>query len=162
MAQDQNGQFVMTQEGYNKLQEELNYLRETKRAEVAEKIRVARGFGDLSENAEYEEAKNEQAFMEGRILEVDNMLRNARIVDSSEIASDEVGLGSIVRVLDLEFDEEDEYTITGSTEADITENKISNESPMGAALLGAHVGETVEVEAPAGMLKMKILSVHKN
>lgn len=162
MAQEQNGQFVMTQEGYNKLQEELNYLRETKRAEVAEKIRVARGFGDLSENAEYEEAKNEQAFMEGRILEVDNMLRNARIVDSSEIASDEVGLGSTVRVLDLEFDEEDEYTITGSTEADITENKISNESPMGAALLGAHVGDTVEVEAPAGMLKMKIVSVRKN
>ena len=88
MAQEQNGQFVMTQEGYDKLQEELNYLRETRRAEVAEKIRVARGFGDLSENAEYEEAKNEQAFMEGRIMELDNMLRNARIVDSSEIASD--------------------------------------------------------------------------
>ncbi|MGI6182648.1 MAG: transcription elongation factor GreA [Candidatus Fimadaptatus sp.] len=162
MAQDQNGQFVMTQEGYNKLQEELNYLRETKRAEVAEKIRVARGFGDLSENAEYEEAKNEQAFMEGRIQELDNMLRNAQIVNSNNVASDEVGLGSTVRVLDIEFDEEDEYTITGSTEADITQNRISNESPMGAALLGAHVGDTVEVEAPDGMLKMKVISVRKN
>ena len=161
MAQEQNGQFVMTQEGYEKLQEELNYLRETRRAEVAEKIRVSRGFGDLSENAEYEEAKNEQAFMEGRIMELDNMLRNARIVDSSEIASDEVGLGCTVRVLDVEFDEEDEYTITGSTEADISQNRISNESPMGAALLGAHVGDIVEVEAPAGTLKMKVLSVRK-
>lgn len=162
MAQDQNGQFVMTQEGFDKLEEELDYLCKTKRAEVAEKIRVARGFGDLSENAEYEEAKNEQAFMEGRILELDNMLRHAQIVDSSEIASDEVGLGSTVRVLDVEFDEEDEYTITGSTESDITENRISNESPMGAALLGAHVGDVVNVEAPDGIIKMKVLSVCKN
>ena len=94
-------------------------------------------------------------------MELDNMLRNARIVDSSEIASDEVGLGCTVRVLDVEFDEEDEYTITGSTEADISQNRISNESPMGAALLGAHVGDIVEVEAPAGTLKMKVLSVRK-
>ncbi|HIU45876.1 MAG TPA: transcription elongation factor GreA [Candidatus Fimadaptatus faecigallinarum] len=162
MAQDQNGLFVMTQEGFKKLEEELDYLLKTKRAEVAEKIRVARGFGDLSENAEYEEAKNEQAFMEGRILELDNMLRHAQIVDSSELDKDEVGLGSTVRVLDVEFNEEDEYTITGSTEADITQNRISNESPMGAALLGAHVGDTVEVAAPDGMIKMKILSVRSN
>ena len=154
MAQDQNGLFVMTQEGFKKLEEELDYLLKTKRAEVAEKIRVARGFGDLSEN--------EQAFMEGRILELDNMLRHAQIVDSSELDKDEVGLGSTVRVLDVEFNEEDEYTITGSTEADITQNRISNESPMGAALLGAHVGDTVEVAAPDGMIKMKILSVRSN
>ena len=127
-----------------------------------EKIRLARGFGDLSVNAEYEESKNEQAFMEGRIQELDNMLRNAQIVHSNDVASDEVGLGSTVRVLDIEFDEEDEYTITGSTEADITQNRISNESPMGAALLGAHVGDTVSVEAPDGMLKMKVISVRKN
>ena len=162
MAQEQNGLFVMTQEGFKKLEEELDYLLKTKRAEVAEKIRVARGFGDLSENAEYEEAKNEQAFMEGRILELDNMLRHAQIVDSSELDKDEVGLGSTVRVLDVEFNEEDEYTITGSTEADITQNRISNESPMGAALLGAHVGDTVEVADPDGMIKMKILSVRSN
>ncbi len=159
---DQN-KFVMTQEGYDKLQEELKYMREVRRAEVAEKIRIALGFGDLSENAEYSEAKNEQAFVEGRIMEIDTMLRNAQIVDSNATSNDEVGLGSTAKVCEVGYEEDvEEYTITGSTEADILENKISNESPMGAALLGAHVGDIVEVEAPQGTIKMKILGVHKN
>ena len=159
----EKNQFVMTREGYEKLQEELKYQSETHRAEVAEKIRVSRGFGDLSENAEYEEAKNEQAFMEGRILELENMLNHAVIVDSNDTAGDEVGLGTTVSVCEVGYEDEvEEYTITGSTEADISQNKISNESPMGAALLGAHVGEEVDVEAPSGILKMKVLAVHRN
>ena len=159
----EKNQFVMTREGYEKLQEELKYQSETHREEVAEKIRVARGFGDLSENAEYEEAKNEQAFMEGRILELENMLNHAVIVDSNDTAGDEVGLGTTVSVCEVGYEDEvEEYTITGSTEADISQNKISNESPMGAALLGAHVGEEVDVEAPSGILKMKVLAVHRN
>lgn len=159
----EKNQFVMTREGYEKLQEELKYQSETHRAEVAEKIRVARGFGDLSENAEYEEAKNEQAFMEGRILELENMLNHAVIVDSNDTAGDEVGLGTTVSVCEVGYEDEvEEYTITGSTEADISQNKISNESPMGAALLGAHVGDVVDVEAPSGILKMKVLAVHRN
>lgn len=159
----EQNQFVMTREGYEKLQKELKYESEVHRAEVAEKIRVALGFGDLSENAEYSEAKNEQAFMEGRIQELENMLRNAHVVDSGAGAGDEVGLGSTASVCEVGYEDEvEKYTITGSAEADISQNKISNESPMGAALLGAHVGDVVEVEAPSGVIKMKILEVHKN
>ena len=115
------------------------------------------------ETLQYEEAKNEQAFMEGRILELENMLNHAVIVDSNDTAGDEVGLGTTVSVCEVGYEDEvEEYTITGSTEADISQNKISNESPMGAALLGAHVGEEVDVEAPSGILKMKVLAVHRN
>ena len=154
---------VVTREGYDKLVHDLDELRTVKRKEVADKIKVARGYGDLSENAEYEEAKNEQAFMEGRILELENMLNHAVIVDSNDTAGDEVGLGTTVSVCEVGYEDEvEEYTITGSTEADISQNKISNESPMGAALLGAHVGEEVDVEAPSGILKMKVLAVHRN
>ena len=154
---------VVTREGYDKLVHDLDELRTVKRKEVADKIKVARGYGDLSENAEYEEAKNEQAFMEGRILELENMLNHAVIVDSNDTAGDEVGLGTTVSVCEVGYEDEvEEYTITGSTEADISQNKISNESPMGAALLGAHVGDEVDVEAPSGILKMKVLAVHRN
>ena len=160
---DQEKKVILTREGYEKLEKELDYYISVRRNEISEQIAIARGFGDLSENAEYEEAKNEQAFMEGRILELENMLNHAVIVDSNDTAGDEVGLGTTVSVCEVGYEDEvEEYTITGSTEADISQNKISNESPMGAALLGAHVGDEVDVEAPSGILKMKVLAVHRN
>ena len=153
--------YVMTYDGVKKLEEELEYLKTTKRKEITEKIKVALGYGDLSENSEYDEAKNEQAFTEGRILQIENMLKNAQVVDESEISNDKVSVGSTVKVKDYDFDEEVEYTIVGSTEVDLAENKISNESPLGAALLGAKKKQTVEVNAPAGIMKYKILDIKK-
>lgn len=127
---------LVTQEGYDKLEKELDYLRTEKRAEIAEKIKVALGFGDLSENSEYDEAKNAQAENEGKIAELENKIRYAKIIDESEIDTKTVQVGNIVKVYDEEFDEEITYTIVGSTEVDLAQNKISNESPVGAALLG--------------------------
>ena len=126
--------FIMTYEGVKKLEEELEYLKTVKRKEITEKIKVALGYGDLSENSEYDEAKNDQAFTEGRIIQLENMLKNAVVVDESEIPKDKVSVGSIVKVMDYEFDEEVEYTIVGSAEADPMNFKISNESPVGSAL----------------------------
>lgn len=127
---------IMTYEGIKKLEEELEYLKTVRRKEITEKIKVALGYGDLSENSEYDEAKNDQAFNEGRIIQLENMLKNAVVVDESEIPTDKVSVGSIVKVMDYEFDEEVEYAIVGSAEADPMNFKISNESPVGSALLG--------------------------
>ena len=152
---------ILTQEGYDNLEKELNYLRTEKRAEIADRIKVALGFGDLSENSEYDEAKNAQAENEVKIAELKNKLRYAKIINEKEIDTETVQIGNIVKVLDMEFDEKIEYTIVGSTEVDLAENKISNESPLGEALLGAKKNNVVEVKAPAGVMKYKILSIKK-
>ncbi len=152
---------LVTQEGYDKLEKELDYLRTEKRAEIAEKIKVALGFGDLSENSEYDEAKNAQAENEAKIAELENKVRYAKIIDESEIDTKTIQVGNIVKVYDEEFDEEVTYTIVGSTEVDLAQNKISNESPLGAALMGKKKNEIVEVNAPAGTLKYKIVSITK-
>lgn len=152
---------ILTQEGYNKLEKELNYLKTEKRTEIAERIKVALGFGDLSENAEYDEAKTAQSENEAQISELEVKLRNAKVIDEKEIDTKTVQIGNVVKVHDIEFDEDIDYTIVGSTEVKLAENKISNESPLGKALLGAKKGDTVEVDAPAGIIKYKILAIKK-
>ena len=154
-------EILLTQEGYDNLEKELDYLKTTERTEIAERIRVALGFGDLSENSEYDEAKNAQAANETKIADLENKLRHARIIDESEIDTKTVQIGNIVKVHDEEFDEDVEYTIVGSTEVDLTQNKISNESPMGIALLGKKKKDVVEVKAPSGIIKYKILDIKK-
>ncbi len=153
--------YVMTYEGVKKLEDELNFLKTTKRKEVTAKIKVALSFGDLSENSEYDEAKNDQAFLEGRIIQLENMLKNASIVDESEIPKDIINVGSQVKVKDYEFDEEIEFLIVGSAEADPMANKISNESPVGSALMGKKAGEIVEVQVPDGINKYEILTINR-
>ena len=140
---------ILTQEGFDRLEKELEYLRTEKRAEIADRIKVALGFGDLSENSEYDEAKNAQAENEVKIAELENKVRHAKIIDEKEIDTETVQIGNTVKVLDMEFDEKIEYTIVGSTEVDLAQNKISNESPLGEALLGAKKNKVVEVNAPA-------------
>ena len=152
---------ILTQEGYDKIEKELEFLRTEKRTEIAERIKVALGFGDLSENSEYDEAKNAQAENEVRIAELENKLRHAKIIDEAEIDTKTVQIGNTVKLYDVEFEEEVEYTIVGSTEVDLASNKISNESPLGSALLGARKNEVVEVNAPAGIIKYKILAIKK-
>ena len=152
---------ILTQEGYDNLDKELNYLKTEKRAEIAERIKVALGFGDLSENSEYDEAKTAQAENEVKIAELENKLRHAKIIDEKEIDTDTVQIGNTIKVLDIEFNEKVEYTIVGSTEVNLAENKISNESPLGEALLGAKKNETVDVNAPAGVMQYKILDIKK-
>ena len=152
---------IMTYEGIKKLEEELEYLKTVRRKEITEKIKVALGYGYLSENSEYDEAKNDQAFNEGRIIQLENMLKNAVVVDESEIPTDKVSVGSIVKVMDYEFDEEVEYAIVGSAEADPMNFKISNESPVGSALLGKKVGDVVEVTVPSGVSKFEILEIRR-
>lgn len=143
-----------------KLEEELAGLVEAKK-QVAEDIKTARGFGDLSENAEYTEAKAEEARVYGRIADIEAILRNATFVDDSSVSTDSVGVGTVVRVLDLEFDEEEEYTIVGFTEADPMKLFISQESPIGEALSGAHVGDTVSVRTPGGQIQLKVLEISR-
>ena len=152
---------ILTQEGYDKLEEELNYLKTEKRTEIAERIKTARGFGDLSENAEYDEAKSAQAENEQAIADLEIKIRNAKIIDSKEIDTKTVQIGNLVKLLDIEFNEEVEYTIVGSTEVNVAENKISNESPIGKALLGCKKGDLVDVEAPDGTIQFKILAIKK-
>ena len=154
-------QTTVSSEGLRKLQEELEYLKTTKRKEVAEAIKVARGFGDLSENSEYDEAKNEQGLVEARIAEIEAMLKNVKVIDESNIATDMVNVGNIVKVYDETFKEEIEYTIVGSSEANPMENKISDESPIGKALIGAEIGEVVKAETPGGETVMKVLEISK-
>ena len=158
---DNNKEILLTEEGYKKMEAELEKLKTETRTEIAERIKVALGFGDLSENSEYDEAKNAQAANEDKIAELEAKLRFAKIIDDSEIDTKKVQIGNTVKVLDMEFDEEVEYTIVGTTEADITQNKISNESPIGSALLGAKKNEIVEVQVPAGISKYKVLSITK-
>ena len=154
-------EIILTQEGYNKLEEQLNYLKTEKRTEIAERIRIAKGFGDLSENAEYDEAKTAQSENEQAIADLEVKLRNAKIINEKEIDLETVQIGNIVTVYDMEFKEEVTYTIVGSTEVKLAENKISNESPLGKALLGAKKGDTVNVNAPDGIIKYKILEIKK-
>ena len=152
---------ILTQEGFDKIEQELEYLRTEQRAEIAERIKVALGFGDLSENSEYDEAKNAQAENEAKIAELENKIRYAKIIDEKDIDTKTVQIGNIVTLYDIEFDEEVEYTIVGSTEVDLSQNKISNESPIGQALLGKRRNNIVEVQAPAGIIKLKIKSIKK-
>ena len=152
---------ILTKEGYDKLEKELEFLRTEKRSEIAERIKVALGFGDLSENSEYDEAKNAQAENEGKIAELENKIRYAKIIDEKEIDTKTVQIGNTVTVYDVEFDEEVEYTIVGSTEVNLAENKISNESPIGKALLGAKKGAKVQVTAPAGIIEYEIRKITK-
>ena len=152
---------LLTYEGLKKLEEELEYLKTEKRKEIAERIKVALGFGDLSENSEYDEAKNEQAQVEMRIIDLENKLRNVKLIDEDEIDTKTVQVGNTVQVYDEEFDEKIEYTIVGSTEVDLAENKISNESPIGIALLGRKKNEVVQVETPGGVISLKILKITK-
>lgn len=154
-------QVVLTYEGLEKLEKELEELKTVKRKEIADKIKVALGFGDLSENSEYDEAKNEQAMVESRIIQLENMLQNAKVLDDDEITTDKITIGSKVKVLDIEMDDEEEYSIVGSTEANPKLFKISDESPLGQALLGASVGQEIEVNAPIGIIKYRVLEISK-
>lgn len=152
---------ILTHKGVSELEEKLEYLKTIKRKEIAEQIKTARAFGDISENAEYDEAKNEQAKIEGEIVTIENMLKNAVIVDEEEVDLRTVNVGTTVKLLDKEFKEEVEYQIVGSVEADVERNKISNESPVGHALMGKKVGNTIKVDTPDGCIKFQILDIHR-
>jgi transcription elongation factor GreA len=150
---------ILTPEGYERLKQEIDYLRGDKRREVADRIRVAREFGDIAENAEYDDAKNEQAMLEHKIAQLEERLLNARVIDKKEISKDVVSIGSRVKLKDMETNKSVEYRIVGSAEANPAENKLSNESPVGKAIIGHKKGEVVEVAAPRGTLKFKILGI---
>jgi transcription elongation factor GreA len=151
--------FPMTQAGKEKLVQELEHLKSVKRKEVVERIKTARSFGDLSENSEYDSAKEEQAFVEGRITTLENMIRNAKIIEESEMISDTVGLGRRVTFVELPDGEEETYSIVGSAEADPFEGKISNDSPIAKSLLGKKVGDQVSVQTPGGEMSVRIVSI---
>ncbi len=150
---------ILTRKGLEQLQEELDHLRTVKRAEIKERLKEAIALGDLSENSEYDDAKNEQAFMEGRILELEKMIRNAKIIEDDVQQAGVVSIGTLVRVRDVEFDEINEYRLVGTVEADPMNNRISNESPVGRALLGHKSGDRIDVEVPAGIIKLEVLDV---
>lgn len=152
---------LLTPDGLAKLEKELEYLKTVKRREVAARIKQALEFGDISENSEYDDAKNEQAFTEGRIANLEKMLRNARVIDEDQVGTDIVTLGTKVRLKDLDSGEEFEYTLVGSAEADPGAMRISNESPVGKAIMGQKVGAVVEVNAPAGILKYEIVAISR-
>ena len=154
---------ILTREGLEQLEQELENLRTVKRTEVKERLKEAIALGDLSENSEYDDAKNEQAFMEGRILELEKMVRNAVVIEDGDMANQEgiIVVGSIVQVRDIELDEVDEYRLVGTVEADPMNNRISNESPVGRALLGHKAGEIIDVEVPAGVIQLEIVSISK-
>ena len=154
-------QTVITDEGLKKLEAELDELKTVKRKEVAEKIKVALGYGDLSENSEYDEAKNEQAIIEGRIAEIENQLKNVRVLDETEIGTESVHIGSTITVTEKGSKVKETYRIVGSTEADPLGGKISDESPIGKALLGHRKGEEVEVETPGGVIVLKVVDITK-
>ncbi len=154
-------EYILTYEGLKKLEEELDYLKTVKRREIAERIKVAREFGDISENAEYDEAKNEQAFTEGKIAEIEHKLKIAKVIDEEDIATDVVSIGSCVKVKDLEFDDIIDFYIVGSSEANPAEDKISNESPVGAALIGKKIGDKVVVAVPDGNITFEVLEINK-
>lgn len=152
---------ILTKEGYNKLIEELNYLETKRRKEVAQRIKESIEFGDLSENSEYDDAKNEQAFVEGRIIQINDMLSMAKVIEDNGHKSSKIAIGSRVVLLDVESGDEEEYQIVGSFEADPTNHKISNESPVGRAIMGRRAGETVQVRVPEGFLEYKIVEIKK-
>ena len=154
-------QIVLTYEGLERLEKELEYLKTVKRKEIAEKIKQALAFGDLTENSEYDEAKNEQAYYEHRIIQLEKILKNAKVIDEDEVDTEVVSIGSKVKILDIELNKEMEYILVGSTEADPSRNKISNESPLGKILLGKKEGDIVNVVVPKGTIEYKILSISK-
>jgi transcription elongation factor GreA len=154
-------QYIMTYEGVKKLEEELEQLKTVKRKEVTQKIKTALSFGDLSENSEYDEAKNEQAFVEGRIATLENMLKNVKVIDDEDVKTDIISVGSAVKVKDLEFGDELELVIVGSAEADPMAMKISNEAPIGKGLIGKKVGDKVEIQVPDGIISYEILEIKK-
>lgn len=158
MAEKKN---ILTYEGLKKLEDELQDLKVVQRREIAQKIKEAREQGDLSENAEYDAAKDEQRDIETRIEQIEKILKNAEVVLDEEIDLNKISIGCVVRVLDIEFDEEEEYKLVGSSEASSLQNKIYNESPIGRALIGAQVGDIVNVEAPAGVVQYKVLSIQR-
>jgi transcription elongation factor GreA len=150
---------ILTADGYKKLQQEIDVLRNDKRREVAERIRVAREFGDIAENAEYDDAKNEQAMLEHKIAQLEERILSARVITKKEISKDTVSVGSHVRLRDMQANKTFEYHIVGSAEANPAENKLSNESPVGKAIIGHKKGDVVEVTAPRGSLKFKVLEI---
>lgn len=152
---------TVSKAGKKKLEADLDYLITVRRGKVAQKLKEARSFGDLSENAEYDEAKNEQAILEARINELQNIIENSVVVDDDDISVDEISVGSIMKIRDLEFDEVETLQIVGSTESDPDNGKISDDSPIGKAALKKKVGEVFEVEAPAGLLKFEVLEISK-
>lgn len=155
-------QFKLTAEGLKQREEELEYLKSVKRKDIADKIKVALSFGDLSENSEYDEAKNEQAQVESRILELETMLKNAIIIDESELSTDVVKIGVTIKLLDMDLNEEEEYRIVGSTEADPLSGSISDECPVGAAVMGKQVGDVIAIEAPGGVINYKIVEISRS
>jgi len=163
MAKQNNmqDQHVMTQAGLDNLKAELEHLKTVTRYEVAARIKAAREYGDLSENAEYDEAKSEQGFVEGKINELEERIKKVKVVADTDVQTDTVGVGSYVRVHDLEFDEEVEYQIVGSAESDIHHYKLSNESPVGKGLIGSKVGQTVSIKIPSGVAQYEILEIHR-
>ena len=154
-------QVLMTDEGLKNLEAELEELKALKRKEIAEKIKVALSFGDLSENSEYDEAKNEQAIVEARIASIENMLKNVKIINEDELSTEIIHVGSKVKVRDIDFDDICEYKIVGSSEADPVNGRISDESPVGKGLIGHKVGEKVEIETPAGSMSYEVLEISK-
>ena len=152
---------ILTLEGYDKLLEELEYLTGTRRREVAARIKTAIEFGDISENSEYDDANNEQAFIEGRITQVKDVLAKASLIDDKKVTTDKVSVGCCVKLLDIEEDEEFDYRLVGSVEADPENHKISNESPVGQAILGRAAGDTVKVEVPSGVIDYRIIGISK-
>ena len=155
-------QFMLTEEGLKQREEELEYLKSVKRKDVADKIKVALSFGDLSENSEYDEAKNEQAQVESRILELETMLKNAVVIDESDLSTDVVKIGGKVKLVDLDSGEEEEYQIVGSTEANPFKGSISDECPIGRAVVGRKLGETIEIEAPGGVIRYQIVEIARS
>ena len=156
-----NEQVILTEEGLKEKQEKLDFLKTVRRAEIAAQIKEARAFGDLSENAEYDEAKNDQARVETEIIRLEKLLRNAVVVQENAIDVSTVNIGATVRILDIEFGKEEEYHIVGSVEADADRRRISNEAPVGAALIGKKVGEIADVLTPAGTIQLKVMDIHK-
>ena len=159
---ENNKQVILTYDGVKKIENELEELKTIKRKEVAEKIKTALSFGDLSENSEYDEAKKEQAFVEGRIATLENMLKNAKVIDDDDIKTDYVSIGSAVKVRDLQYNDEFEFIIVGSAEADPSKMKISNEAPIGKGLIGKKVGNKVEIQVPDGTTTYEILAISRH
>lgn len=152
---------ILTSDGLTKYEKELEYLKTVKRREIAERIKQALEFGDISENSEYEDAKNEQGFIEGKILTIEKMLRNAKVIDEQEVHADDVSLGSKVTLIEVNGGDEVEYKIVGSAEADPSQYRISNESPVGRSLIGQKVGSVVNVNVPMGTIQYKIVGIKK-
>ena len=161
MAEPKEKKTVLTKEGYKKLEAELDYYISVRRNEIAEQIAIARGFGDLSENAEYDEAKNEQSRIEAKIVEMENTLRNCVVVVDDDVTTDTIGVGNTVKVLNQTLKREQTFTIVGANETNPKEMKISSDSPIGATLLGKRVGQVVPVETPGGLIKLKVLEINR-